>query len=86
MLGLLTRYVNYLRWYGLEGSLLFLAKALYLVLHRVPRRVRLVSVREGYSVLAVPGDLGISSELLSWGSHEPFFTRLLLERLGRGWL
>ena len=84
MLGLLTRYVNYLRWYGLEGSLLFLAKALYLVLHRVPRRVRLVSVREGYSVLAVPGDLGISSELLSWGSHEPFFTRLLLERLGRG--
>jgi FkbM family methyltransferase len=44
----------------------------------------LVKTKTGVFLMLVPGDKGISSELLRWRIHEPFFTSKLLRTVPRG--
>jgi hypothetical protein len=78
------RLAKYFRDYGLRGILLFLVKAFSLSTAKPPKRPMLVKTRTGVSLMLVPGDKGISSELLRWRIHEPFFTSEFFRRISKG--
>jgi FkbM family methyltransferase len=81
---LIQRLVKYFRDHGLKGILLFTVKALALLLWKAPSKPMLVKTRIGGFLMLVPGDKGISSELLRWRIHEPFLTSELFKRISKG--
>jgi len=44
----------------------------------------LIRTKTGISLMLLPADKGISSELLRWRIHEPFFTSEILKRISKG--
>jgi len=77
---------HYLRNYGLRKTL----KTFYYYNFRLVKLLSLDRTKEqvmtinGYKLLVVPGDPGISSELKIFGVHEPITTKLTQQELKKG--
>ena len=79
------RLARYLGDYGLRGILLFSGRALSALLSlKPPSKPMLIKVKIGGFLMLVPGDRGISAELLRWRVHEPFFTHEFFRRISKG--
>jgi hypothetical protein len=62
------RLARYLGDYGLRGILLFSGRALSALLSlKPPSKPMLMKVKIGGFLMLVPGDRGMSAELLRWG-------------------
>ena len=61
-----------------------LVKVLDFLLCKPPLKPTLIRTKTGISLMLLPADKGISSELLRWRIHEPFFTSEILKRISKG--
>jgi FkbM family methyltransferase len=80
---LIKLFIFFIQEYGVASALLktFIWVA---IITFPPRRDTIVRLRNGYKLSVIPNDIGISSELRLFNTHEPLATKVMSDELSRG--
>jgi FkbM family methyltransferase len=77
---------RYKKYYGISKAIRVIFHYMYVAIKKKNRKKsgELIVDVNGYKLAVIPGDLGISSELLMFKTHEPLTTKFLSNELKKG--
>jgi FkbM family methyltransferase len=76
---------RYRKYYGISKALRVVLHYAYVAVKKSGKNPKdLIVDVNGYKLQVIPGDLGISSELLMFKTHEPLTTKLLSKEIKKG--